>query len=136
VKLLIHSDISGDFKWITINIADFNLGTPLPTSRYEYLRIHVDKLSPSSIIDQHNLNPLIYNQHVYFEIRKCMYGQPQAGKLSQTRLIQHVSENGYTQCPNTPCLFRHRTQEIMRSCFASSSTTLYIHLRNTTTSLK
>jgi histone deacetylase 1/2 len=42
-----------------------------------------------------------------------MYGLPQAGKLSQTRLIQHLKENGYTQCPNTPCLFRHHTREIM-----------------------
>ncbi len=111
VKLLIHSVISCDYKWMIIDIAVFYLGTPLPASRYEYLRIHVDK--PPSIFDQYNLNSLIYNQHVYFEIRKYMYGLPQAGKLSQTRLIQHLSENGYTQCPNTPCLFRHRTQEIM-----------------------
>jgi hypothetical protein len=112
VKLLIHSVISGDYKWITIDIADFYLGTPLPASRFEYLRIHVDKLPPA-IIAQYNLTPLIYNQHVYFEIRKCMYGLPQAGKLSQTRLIQHLKENGYTQCPNTPCLFRHHTREMM-----------------------
>jgi hypothetical protein len=112
VKLLIHSVISGGFKWMTIDIADFYLGTPLPASRFEYLRIHVDKLPPA-IMTQYNLNPLIYNQHVYFDIRKCMYGLPQAGKLSQTRLIQHLKENGYTQCPNTPCLFRHHTREIM-----------------------
>jgi hypothetical protein len=43
-----------------------------------------------------------------------MYGLPQAGKLSQTRLIKYLSENGYIQCPNTPCLFlRHRTRDIM-----------------------
>ncbi len=112
VKLLIHSVISGDFNWMTIDIADFYLGTPLPASRYEYLRIHVDKLSPA-LMAQYNLNSLIYNQHVYFEIRKCRYGLPQAGKLNQTRLIQHLKENGYTQCPNTPCLFRHHTREIM-----------------------
>jgi hypothetical protein len=75
VKLLIHSVISGDFKCMTIDIADFYLGTPLLASRYEYLRIHSDKL-PLAIIDQYNLNPLLYNQHVYFEIRKCMYGLP------------------------------------------------------------
>jgi hypothetical protein len=97
---------------MTIDITDFYLGTPLPASRFEYLRIHVDKL-PAPIMDQYDLTSLIYNQHVYFEIRKCMYGLPQAGKLSQTRLIQHLKENGYTQCPNTPCLFRHHTREIM-----------------------
>jgi hypothetical protein len=58
VKLLIHSVISGDFKWLTIDIADFYLGTPLPASRYEYLRIHIDKLPPV-IIAQYNLDPLL-----------------------------------------------------------------------------
>jgi hypothetical protein len=99
---------------MTIDIADFYLGTPLPASRYEHLRIHADKI-PTSIMDKYNLTPLIYNRHVYFEIRKCMYGLPQAGKLSQTRLIRHFSNHGYIQCANTPCLFRHVTRDIMFS---------------------
>ena len=114
VKLLIHSVISDNYSWMTIDIADFYLGTPLPASRYEYLRIHLDKIPPE-IIDKYNLTPLLYNKHVYFEIRKCMYGLPQAGKLSQTRLIRHLSTHGYIQCPNTPCLFRHVTRDIMFS---------------------
>ena len=114
VKLLIHSVISGNYFWMTIDIADFYLGTPLPSSRYEYLRIHIDKI-PSEIMDKYNLTPLLYNKHVYFEIRKCMYGLPQAGKLSQTRLIRHLSTHGYIQCPNTPCLFRHITRDVMFS---------------------
>ncbi len=114
VKLLIHPVISGSYFWMTIDIADFYLGTPLPSSRYEYLRIHIDKI-PSEIMDKYNLTPLLYNKHVYFEIRKCMYGLPQAGKLSQTRLIQHLSTDGYIQCPNTPCLFRHITRDVMFS---------------------
>jgi hypothetical protein len=65
---------------------------------------------------QYDLTPLIFNKHVYFEIRKRMYGLPQAGELSQTRLIQHLKEYGYTQCLNTPCLFRHHTREII-FCF-------------------
>jgi hypothetical protein len=113
VKLLLHSVISGDHSWMTIDIADFYLGTPLlPTSRYEYLRINVDKIPPS-ILAKYNLSPLIYNKHVYFEIRERMYGLPQAGKLSQTRLITHLSSNGYVQCSNTSCLFRHRTRDIL-----------------------
>ena len=42
-----------------------------------------------------------------------MYGLPQAGRLSQIRLIEHLARHGYTQCPNTPCLFRHATRDIM-----------------------
>ena len=35
VKLLIHSVVSSNKKWRTLDIADFYLGTPLPASRYE-----------------------------------------------------------------------------------------------------
>jgi hypothetical protein len=114
VKLLMHSVISGNYSWMTIDIADFYLGTPLPAARYEYLRIHADKIR-TSIMDQYNLTPLLYNRHVYFEIRKGMYGFPQAGKLNQTQLIRHLSTHGYIQCANTPCLFRHVTRDIMFS---------------------
>jgi hypothetical protein len=99
---------------MTIDIADFYLGTPLPASRYEYLRTHADKI-PTSIMDKYNLTPLLYNRHVYFEIRKCMYGFPQAGKLSKTGLIRHLSTHGYIQRANTPCLFRHVTRDIIFS---------------------
>ena len=66
-------------------------------------------------MNKYNLSPLLYNRHVCFKIRKCMYGLPQAGKLSQTRLIRHFSNHGYIQCANTPCLFRHVTRDIMFS---------------------
>ena len=67
---------------------------------------------PAAVLDRYNLHPYITHGHVYFEIRKCMYGLPQAGKLSQLRLIDHLSQHGFTQCPNTPCLFRHSTRDI------------------------
>ncbi len=60
VKLLVHSVISGGYNWMTIDIADFYLGTPLPASRYEYLRINLKQLLPA-LIAQYNLGPLIYN---------------------------------------------------------------------------
>jgi hypothetical protein len=34
VKLVIHSVVSSNKKWRTLDIADFYLGTPLPASRY------------------------------------------------------------------------------------------------------
>jgi hypothetical protein len=45
-------------------------------------------------------------------IEKCMYGLPQAGRLSQLRLIEHLRKHGYIQSSNTPCLFRHLTHDI------------------------
>jgi hypothetical protein len=60
----------------------------------------------------HQFDPLLYNNNVYFRIEKCMYGLPQAGRLSQLRLIEHLRKNGYIQSPNTPCLFRHLTRDV------------------------
>jgi hypothetical protein len=113
VKLLLHSTVSDNKKWFTIDIKDFYLGTPLPASRYEYVRIELSKLPPAAITTHHNLTPFIHNNSVYIEIRKCMYGLPQAGRLSQLRLISHLKEHGYHQCPNTPCLFKHESRDIM-----------------------
>ncbi len=100
VKLLMHSVISSNRQWMTIDIKDYYLGTPLPSSRYEYLRIPL-RMIPSAVLECYNLQPYIAHGHVYFEIRKCMYGLPQAGKLSQVRLIDHLAQHRFTQCPNT-----------------------------------
>ena len=96
---------------MTIDIKDYYLGTPLPSTRYEYLRIPI-RMIPPSVLDRYHLHPYSTHGNVYFEIRKCMYGLPQAGKLSQVRLIDHLAQHGFTQCPNTPCLFRHATRDI------------------------
>ena len=56
VKMLLHSTISDNKKWFTIDIKDFYLGTPLPETRYEYIRIERKTLPPSSIA-AHNLEP-------------------------------------------------------------------------------
>ncbi len=89
VKPLLHSTVSDNKNWFTIDIKDFYLGTSLPASRYEYVRIDLSKLPPAAITT-HNLTPFIHNNAVYFEIRKCMYGLPQAGRLSQLRQISHL----------------------------------------------
>ena len=89
---------------------------PRPQGHYEYIRIHWSKL-PQFVIAKYNLEPLFYKEHVYFELRKCLYGLPQSGKLSQTRLIAHLTLNGYKQCDNTPCLFRQLTRDTTFSLF-------------------
>jgi hypothetical protein len=86
VKMLIHSIVSSNKKWRTLDIADFYLGAPLPPSRYEYLRINT-KMIPDEIMKRYQLYGLERSCFVYFEIRRCMYGLPQAGRLSQIRLI-------------------------------------------------
>jgi hypothetical protein len=70
---------------------------------------------PDEIMKRYQLYGLERSCFVYFEIRRCMYGLPQAGRLSQIRLIEHLARHGYRQCPNTPCLFRHRSRDIIFS---------------------
>ena len=109
VKVLLHSVVSDNAKWLTADIKDYYLGTPL--SRPEYMRIPLS-LIPACIIDKHALQPFIYNDRILFEINKGMYGLPQAGLLAQQRLFSHLATQGYHQCPNVPCLFRHNTRRI------------------------
>ena len=59
-----------------IDIKDFYLNNAM--SRYEYMRIPISQI-PQKIIDMYNLTPLIHNGAVHVEIRKGMYGLPQAG---------------------------------------------------------
>jgi len=45
-------------------------------------------------------------------IGSTIYGLKSAGRLSQDRLITHLSEHGYHQAVHTPCLFIHKSNGI------------------------
>jgi hypothetical protein len=114
VKMLIHSVVSSNKKWNTLDISDFHLGTPLPPSRYNHIRISI-KMIPDEIMKRYHLYGMECTCFVYFEICHYMYGLPQAGRPSQIRLIEHLAHHGYRQCLNNPCLFRHRTRDVIFS---------------------
>jgi hypothetical protein len=96
-------------KYMTLDISDFYLNTPMDT--YEYMRIPVSAI-PDSIMSHYSLQSLIHDNFVMVEIRKGMYGLPQAGILAQQRLIKHLSTYGYHPAPHTPGLFTHETRPI------------------------
>ena len=50
-------------------------------AKYEYMWIPVKDI-PTIIMEQYNLAPLIHNEKVCVEIRKGMYGLPQAGIIA------------------------------------------------------
>ena len=51
-------------------------------ARYEYMRLKIAKL-PQYFIDEYKLHDKkTKDGYVYLEIRKCMYGLPQAGILA------------------------------------------------------
>jgi hypothetical protein len=108
VKILLSSFLSTpDAKFMTADIKDFYLNTPMP--KYEYMRIPVHTI-PDVIMEQYELAPLIHNGHVMVEIRKGMYGLPQAGLIANERLIKHLQKYGYNPTKNTPGLFQHETR--------------------------
>jgi hypothetical protein len=113
MKLLLQSTCSSklteqcDFS--TMDLKDFYIGAKL--DRKEYLKIP-RKAIPPCIISEFQLEPFFHKNCILFEVSKCLWGLPQAGHLSQKRLIEHLAKNGYKQNPIIPCLFSNESKTI------------------------
>jgi hypothetical protein len=128
VKCLLNSVISTKgARFMTGDIKNLYLGTPM--SRFEYMRIPV-KYIPKSIMEQYNLEPLIHNGYVVVEIRKGMYGLPQAGILANTRLVKHLEASGYIQSKRVPGLFTHETRPVTFSLVVDDFGIKYVGKEN------
>lgn len=103
VKLLLHSVVSEHKHWMTIDIKDYYLNTPL--IRPEFIRIPC-RMIPDTTVGTHSPTPYVNQNSILFEVNKGMYGLPQAGLLAQQRLIAHLANHGYHET-STSCLFRH-----------------------------
>ena len=73
---------------------------------YGYMRIPRD-IVPQEFIDEYGLERKFYKEFLYFEIRNGIYGLPQAGKLVNTILKQHLATCRYIECMHTPGFWRH-----------------------------
>jgi hypothetical protein len=109
IRILLNAVVSEDAFFMTADIKDFYLGTPLPN--VEYMRISLKHI-PLDVQERYNIASMVHNGYVLMEISKGIYGLPQAGKLAQDRLVAHLAKNGYIQCVNTPCLFIHQTNGV------------------------
>ena len=85
VKQLVNSVVStAGADFMTLDIKNFYINTPL--ARYKYLRLKLKDLS-KDVIEQYGLQDKATSDgFVYVEIRKGMYGLPQAGLLAQELL--------------------------------------------------
>ncbi len=85
VKLLLNSIISTpNAKFMTLNLKDFYLMTPM--KRYEYFHMKLE-LFPQDIIDKYDLTSMVdHNGNVHCEVQRGMYGLPQAGIIAQELL--------------------------------------------------
>ena len=57
---------------------------------------------PDKIKEQYHLQVYKHNEYVYFEVRRGMYGLPQAGKIAYEQLACHLKPYGYQPLKNTP----------------------------------
>ena len=83
-KILWNSVVSMvDARYLCLDIKNFYLGTPMDW--FEYMKMPLS-IFPRSIVDQYNLTQHALNGFVYLEIRKAIYGLPQAGILANQLL--------------------------------------------------
>jgi hypothetical protein len=111
VKLLFNSIISTpNCKFMTIDIKDFYLMTPM--DRYEYFRMKLE-LFPPDIIEEYGLRDKVDSDgNVFCEVKRGMYGLPQAGIIAQDLLTTRLRKAGYYQSKITPGYWRHNWRPI------------------------
>jgi hypothetical protein len=106
-KLLWNSTISMPrARFAGADIKNMYLDTPL--DRFEYMRMPIS-FFPTNIIDHYQLNNKVLKDYVYMEIRKGMYGLPQAGILANKLQKKRLAKHGYFKQPHTPGLFSHES---------------------------
>lgn len=114
VKLLLNKNISiDDSRWMTMDVADMYLHSRLPDDQYEYMVLNIDEI-PQEIIDTYHIMDYVSpgDTKAYVEVTGCLYGMKQAGYIANKDIVEHLGNNGYTQHPNTPCLFKHESDDI------------------------
>ena len=96
-------------KYMCLDIKNFYLTAPL--DRYEYMKMPLS-LFPSWTKEQYNLDTLAKNRFVYLEMRRAVWGLPQAGILANKLLQKRLLPHGYYECKHTPGLWQHLTRPI------------------------
>ena len=107
-KILWNSTISTEgARYMCLDIKNFYLGTPM--TRYEYMKMPLS-VFPEHIVRQYKLDQHAKNGFVYIEIRKAIYGLPQAGILANQLLRRRLRPHGYYEVLHTPGLWKHTTR--------------------------
>ena len=79
-------------KFMGIDIKNFYLGTPM--DRFEYMKMPLN-IFPEHISHQYNLPKNTKKGFIYLEIRKAIYGLPEAGKLANLQIQEKLKPSGY-----------------------------------------
>jgi hypothetical protein len=92
-----------------IDIKSFYLSAAL--EYYEYMKIPY-ALFPRWTIEQYELERHVHNGYIFLEMRRAVWGLPQAGILANKKLKRKLAPFGYHECKNTPGLWYHETRNI------------------------
>ena len=111
VKLLLNSIVSTPgAKFMSIDIKNFYLHTPMP--RYEYMRLKLSDL-PDYVIHHYNLENIVTKYgYIYMQIHPGMYGLPTAGILDQQLFEKLLNKEGYAQSKLTPRFWTHKWRPV------------------------
>ena len=92
-KMHINSTLSRvKRKYCSFDVKNFYLNTPM--ERFEYMKIPLAHI-PDEITTEHVLKNKVHSDGaVYIEIRKGMYGLPQAGMLANQLLKRRLAKHG------------------------------------------
>jgi pullulanase/glycogen debranching enzyme len=82
-------------------------------AHYEYMKLHLSKISDEIIVEYHLKDLTTPDGWVSIEIRKGMSGLKQAGRLANDRLTKHLFKSGYRPVRHTPSLWAHDTRPIV-----------------------
>ena len=80
-------------------------------NKYEYMKMPL-KMFPEHVRKQYNLLEHEKGGYVYLEIRRAIYGLPQAGRLANQQLKEFLEPHGYYEVEHTPGLWRHKWRPI------------------------
>jgi hypothetical protein len=109
--------------YMNMDIKNFYMGAPL--QRYEYVRIPVSMVH-NKIMDEYNLHALVHNGHLCVEVRKGMYGLPQAGLIANVLLAKRLAKHGYIPVPHTHGLWTHKWRPINFSLVVDDFGVMYV----------
>jgi hypothetical protein len=65
------------------------------------------------IIKQYNLTKHVLNGFIYLEMRRAVWGLPQAGILANKLLQKCLLPHGYYECTSMPGLWKHKMRPIL-----------------------
>ena len=106
-KMLWNSVVSTpEAGYMCIDIKNMYLATPL--DRFEYMKMPI-KLIPKRIQEIYNLHNRIYNEHIYMQIERGIYGLPQVGILANKLIRQQLEPYGFYETKHTQGLWHHKT---------------------------